>query len=126
MTKSSSSRKNRNQPVANGTVTKLPVSPSVLKMIQAADKNTALFRDSLIVLDMSLQAVAACVDDFVCGRSVYKTTVEGKEHIDFQKYLVEFKEKLDKIKAVAETPAVLESPLVSPQDEEVHIFGGTG
>ncbi len=93
-------------------------------MIEAADHNTALFRETLIVLDMSVQAIAACVDDLSCGRPVHKTTVEGVEHVDYNQYLKEFKEKLDRMKAVA-APAVLESPLVTPQEEEVHVFGGT-
>jgi len=93
------------------------------KVLVGLDYNNKIFRDTLLVLDMSVQAIASAVDDFICGRPVPKIFNDG-EHVDFNKYLKDFQDKLrrDPADTAESTSTVIETPT----DEEVHIFGGSG
>jgi len=79
-------------------------------------------------LDFAVQALTHAVDDFICGREVRKTTIDGVEHVDYNAYLVEYREMLEKMKAVQQQhqAATSESALITPDAEKVHVFGGTG
>lgn len=76
---------------------------------------------------MSVQSIAAALDDLVCGREVRKTVVDGVAHVDYNAYIEQFKQALARMKeAKQEAEAPLESTVSAATDEEVRIFGGTG
>jgi hypothetical protein len=95
----------------------------VEKLLKAHDTNSAIFRDSLIALDVAVQSIASAVDDFCCGRPIHKNVVDGVEHVDYNAYISEFRKKLA---AMDQMEHVTASPIVTPDEEEVHVFGGTG
>jgi hypothetical protein len=90
------------------------------------DHNAKIFRDTLIVLDMSVQSIAAALDDFICGRDVAKNTVDGIEHVNYNHYLEQFKQAIVKMREEPAAAAPEESTIAAATDEEVRIFGGTG
>jgi hypothetical protein len=102
------------------------------QLLADLDRNTKIFRDTLIVLDMSVQSIAAAVDDMACGRPVPKVTANGVESVDFNSYIKRFEETLKRMKnekdAQSAVPKEGGTPLsvVTPSEDEVHIFGGTG
>jgi hypothetical protein len=101
-------------------------SPSLPKKVLAdLDHNSKIFRDTLIVLDMSVQSLAAVIDDLACGREVVKTHVDGVAHVDYNHYLEQFRHVLLQSHAKEEEPVPVEaSPITAATDEEVRIFGG--
>ena len=136
MTRSSPSRKTRRLEKKSAAKPRpRPQLQSVrldAKVLADLDHNSKIFRDTLIVLDMSVQSIAAVVDDLACGRAVEKTTIDGVEHVDYNVYLDRFKKTLDKMRADKQQPEAppMTPPLVStiaaPTDEDVRVFGGTG
>lgn len=135
MTKSGLSRVQRrlSKKSVNKSLSQSPSQPARSqqeKVLENLDHNNKIFRDTLIVLDMSVQSIAAALDDFVCGRPVSKVTIDGEEHVDYNHYLDRFKHILEEMKAnttaAASDTIPVSAALVEPTDEEVHIFGGTG
>lgn len=125
MTKSESLPKSRKLKKSQPRQVQLLANPNLSKKVLAdIDRNSQIFRDTLIVLDISVQSIAAALDDLVCGRAVVKNTVDGVEHVDYNHYIAQFKQALNSMRTELKTPAV--SPITAATDEEVHIFGGTG
>ena len=87
------------------------------KLKEAHDVNASVFRDTLMALDAAVQAMAAVLDAHVSGSNVRLVDIEGTKRVDYNYYIQQFTQSL-----TGDKP---ESVIVSPEEDEFHIFGGS-
>jgi hypothetical protein len=104
----------RSNPPSPSRVSVADLQKQLAKLQRAHDTNAGIFRDTLTALDSAIQAMSMALDAHISGDTVAK--VDGR--VDYNYYLAKFQKVLE------EKPAVEESSIVSPAEDEVRIFGG--